>query len=128
MTNATFFQNTPFRAAPHLRRMSTLCATAAIALALQACGGGHDADNTATVYFQPDTATCAQTTWRLSMYIDGSLVGTETIAVGNRSSAFKTSTGGKVMTAVELLSGSRFATVNKELSAGDEFTLLLSCA
>ena len=109
------------------RRFLGVCAVAVLRT-LQACGGGGGDDETATVYFEPDTATCVAADWQLEMYIDGSLVGTELVEVGKKSSAFETKPGNRTISAIETRSGKRFGPWSQELEPGMTFTLKMVCA
>ena len=102
-------------------------ATLAAATLLTACGGGGDDDN-GTVYFKIDSATCRGTSTSLRLFINGTLVGTETVAVGGTSSGYSTHAGSNVLSAQEARDGGfAWSPTTFTVPGGGAFTMILTC-
>ena len=96
---------------------------------LSACGGGGGGgDDSGTVYFKIDSATCRGTSTSLKLYVDGSLVGTETVPVGGTSSGYTTHSGSNVLSAQESKTGGFvWSPTTYNVPAGGSFTMILTC-
>ena len=96
---------------------------------LSACGaGGGVSDDSGTVYFKIDSATCRGTSTSLELYINGSLVGTATVAVGETSSGYTTHAGSSVLSAQENRTGGFVGSpTTYNVPAGGSFTMILTC-
>jgi hypothetical protein len=96
---------------------------------LGGCGGGGGSDDdSGTVYFKIDSATCRGKSTSLMLYVNGSLVGTETVAVGGTSSGYATHSGSNVMSAQENRTGGLVWNPGTyDVPGGGSFTMILTC-
>ena len=98
------------------------------AILLAACGGGgDDPPATGSVYFRIDAATCPAQAARISFFIDGTNVGTETLAAGTLSRPYTTSGGSHVLSARLLDFPITWNPSTHSVPAGGAFTLVLTC-
>ena len=95
-------------------------------LTLAACGGGgtEPIATTGTVFFKIDALTCTGTA-AVTLFIDGSAVGTETMSAGSTSKGYTTSAASHIL-------GARTATylwpnTTMTVPAGSSITDVLPC-
>jgi hypothetical protein len=106
--------------------LKPLLACIAVSALMSACGGGGDDDG--TVYFKIDSATCRGTSASLRLFINGTLVGTETISVGGTSKGYSTHAGSNVLSAQEARDGGfTWRPTTYDVPGGGSFTMVLTC-
>lgn len=109
-----------------MTRRIVIAALAAASVMLGCGGGGGDAPTTGAVYFKIDAATCRGTSANMNLFINGTQVGNEVIAVGGTSKAYSVSAGSVVLSAQEV-GGFTWVPTTYTVPAGGSFTLLLTC-
>lgn len=97
-------------------------------LTLAACGADKStAVQTGTVSFRVDNLTCVGTS-SINFYIDGALVGTETLSAGQSSSPFRVRAGPHTAGAQEATpSGYTWPNQNINVPVDANYTALLAC-
>ena len=109
----------------HAKRSLTV-ALAATAILVSSCGGGDD-DNTGTVYFKIDAATCPSAAVSVALFINGTRVGTETLSAGSTSSGYSTAAGSAVLSASLVGITYSWSPSTHNIPKGGSFTLVLTC-
>lgn len=107
-----------------MRRLLFVLAT----VMLIACGGDSaTAPQNGTVYFKVDALTCTGS-GQIALVIDGSIVGTETLAAGQQSQGYVTPAGQHILGARETASGG-FVWPNQTATvpANSTYTAVLTC-
>lgn len=95
-------------------------------LLVAGCGGGGDDDG--TVYFKVDATTCSATRVAMNLYIDGAIVGTETLGGGQTSKGYSVAPGTHFLSARVVGIDYSWPPTTAEIPGGATFNFLLTCS
>lgn len=107
--------------------MKHLLAGLALALVIGCGSDGGNAPTTGTIIFKVDASSCTGTA-ALDLFIDGSLVGTETLSAGASSKAYPATAGQHVVSArVANINSRVWPPITVTVPSGNSYTQLLLC-
>jgi hypothetical protein len=108
-----------------IRRL--LFAAFVLTTSLSACGGDSTSPPKTAVQFKVDEATCEPGTFTLGFYVDGTVVGSETLGVGILSKRYGVTPGHHILGAK--VSNTDYEWPDKEVDVEEDatYTYTLSC-